>query len=119
MARQEDGAGRRASFAELRENGETASAGGPASGGSAVARSVGLSVRTLTGQEKTQLKTRGNIVITNAAGPAAEAMLQPGDVILSINRTLITDIAQFQRSIRTGHEWTLLIQRDASGARSS
>jgi serine protease Do len=100
--------------AELRENGETASAGG-AAGGSAIARSVGLSVRTLSAMEKGQLKTRGNVVITSVSGPAAEAMLAPGDVILSINRVPINDIAEFQRAIRSGHEWTMLIQRDMNG----
>lgn len=98
----------------LPQSGETASAGGPG-GGSTVERNVGLSVRTLSAAEKNQLKTRGNVVITSVAGPAAEAMLQAGDVILSINRTPITDIAQFQRAIRTGHEWTLLIQREMNG----
>jgi S1-C subfamily serine protease len=42
-------------------------------------------------------------------------MLAPGDVILSINRVPIADIAQFQRAIRAGHEWTMLIQRDMNG----
>lgn len=100
--------------AELKENGETASNGAP-SGGSAEARSVGLAVRMLSAAEKNQLKTRGAVVITNVAGPSAEAGLQAGDVILSINRVIITDIAQFQRVIRTGHQWTLLIQRDENG----
>ncbi|HLK70852.1 MAG TPA: Do family serine endopeptidase [Steroidobacteraceae bacterium] len=97
--------------AELHENGETANAGTPGGGGSAVARSVGLSVRTLSAAEKSQLKTRGNVVITSVGGPAAEAMMQPGDVILSINRVPIADIAQFERAIHMGHEWTFLIQR--------
>jgi len=106
----------------LPQNGETASAGGGgggpsggAGGSSAEARSVGLSVRTLSAAERSQLKTRGSVVITNVSGPAAEAMLQPGDVILSINRTQINDIEQFQRAIRSGHEWTLLIQRSVDG----
>ncbi|HEX4052512.1 MAG TPA: Do family serine endopeptidase [Steroidobacteraceae bacterium] len=98
----------------LPQSGETASAGS-GGGGSAVERNVGLSVRTLSAAEKSQLKTRGNVVITSVSGPAAEAMLQPGDVILSINRTPITDIAQFQRAIRGGHEWTLLISRVMDG----
>ncbi|HTT07073.1 MAG TPA: Do family serine endopeptidase [Steroidobacteraceae bacterium] len=99
----------------LPTSGETAGSTGPGGGGSAVERNVGLSVRTLSAAEKTQLKTRGNVVITNVSGPAAEAMLQPGDVILSINRAPISDIAQFQRAIRSGHEWTLLIQRSVDG----
>ncbi|HEY7930612.1 MAG TPA: Do family serine endopeptidase [Steroidobacteraceae bacterium] len=99
----------------LPASGETASSSGPGGGGSAVERNVGLSVRTLSAAEKTQLKTRGNVVITNVSGPAAEAMLQPGDVIISINRTPISNIEQFQRAIRSGHEWTLLIQRSVDG----
>jgi S1-C subfamily serine protease len=42
-------------------------------------------------------------------------MLQPGDVVISINRTPISNIEQFQRAIRSGHEWTLLIQRSVDG----
>ena len=100
---------------ELQESSQTASAGGGPSG-SASANSIGLSVRTLTAAEKTQLKTRGNVVIVSATGPAAEAGLQPGDVIVSINRTPVNDIAEFQKAVKAGHQdWTLLIQRNNNG----
>ncbi|HTW74649.1 MAG TPA: DegQ family serine endoprotease [Steroidobacteraceae bacterium] len=99
---------------ELRESPESANAGaGPS--GSANANSIGLTVRTLTVAEKAQLKTRGSIVIVSATGPAADAMLQGGDVILSINRVRINDIAEFQRAVKSGREWTLLIQREING----
>ncbi len=98
----------------LRENAEAANAsGGPS--GSANANSIGLTVRTLTAAEKTQLKTRGNIVIVNATGPAMDAGLQTGDVIISINRMPIADITEFQRAVRSGRDWTLLIQREING----
>jgi serine protease Do len=105
----------------LPENNETASAnrprgGGNAAGNAAVASSIGLSVRTLTAAEKTQLKTRGSVVVVGVRGPAAEAGLQSGDVILSINRMPINDVAAFQKAVKSGgHDWTLLIQRSVNG----
>jgi serine protease Do len=100
----------------LPENNETASNRAESGGGSASANAVGLSVRTLTPSEKSQLKTRGNVVISNVTGPAAEAGLQPGDVILSINRMPIQTIDEFQKAIRgSRHDWTLLIQRNVNG----
>ncbi len=102
--------------AVLPEDNETASTAGPSGGGAATANSVGLSVRTLTAAEKRQLKTRGNVVVVSARGPAAEAMLQPGDVILSINRVPINDVAAFQKAVKSGgHDWTLLISREDNG----
>ncbi|MGH8205290.1 MAG: DegQ family serine endoprotease [Steroidobacteraceae bacterium] len=100
----------------LPENNETASNAGPSGGGAATANSIGLSVRTLTAAEKRQIKTRGNVVVVDVKGPAAEAGLQAGDVILSINRVPITDVAAFQKAVKNGgHDWTLLISRDENG----
>jgi len=106
----------------LPENNETASNNGPnggggaAGGGTATASSIGLSVRTLTAAEKRQLKTRGSVVVADVRGAAAEAGLQSGDVILSINRAPINDVAAFQKAVKGGrHDWTLLIQRDENG----
>jgi serine protease Do len=74
---------------------------------------IGLSVRVLTAAEKTQIKARGNIVVVNSKGPAAEAGLRSGDVILSINRSKIDTIAAFEAAVKNaGHDATLLIQRE-------
>jgi serine protease Do len=74
---------------------------------------IGLSVRALSAAEKTQLKARGNVVVVNAKGPAAEAGLRAGDVILSINRTKVDTVAGFEAAVKgAGHDATLLIQRE-------
>jgi serine protease Do len=61
---------------------------------------LGLSVRELTAQEKTQLKTAGAVVITEVDGPAAEAGLRTGDVILGANRTRIGSIAELREAVK-------------------
>jgi serine protease Do len=80
---------------------------------SATIARIGLTVRALTAQEKSQAKTRGSVVITIVKGPAAEGGLRAGDVILSINRTKIDTVAQFETAVKNaGHDATLLVQRE-------
>jgi serine protease Do len=97
------------SIASNRHNG-----GGGAQGETAVVNRIGMSVRALTASEKSQLKTRGSIVVVDANGPAAEAGIREGDVILSINRESLTSVDQFQTAVKNaGHSATLLVQHDS------
>lgn len=74
---------------------------------------IGLSVRGLTTAEKSQSKSHGSVVITAVKGPAAEAGLREGDIVLSINRIKIDTVAQFETTVKNaGHDATLLVQRD-------
>jgi serine protease Do len=51
--------------------------------------------------------------VVEAKGPAAEAGLRGGDVILSINRIKVDTIAGFELAVKNaGHDATLLIQRE-------
>jgi len=91
--------------------------GGDSKGETAVVNRIGLSVRPLTAAEKGQLKTRGSIVVVEANGPAAEAGIREGDVILSINREAITTVDQFQTAVKgAGHSATLLVSHDGQQA---
>jgi serine protease Do len=80
-------------------------------GGSDKLEKLGLSVRELNAQEKTQLKTNGSIVVTETDGPAAEAGLRSGDVILGANRTAVNSIAQLREAVKeAGRAIALLVQ---------
>ena len=82
-------------------------------GSIATVNRIGLSVRVLTAAEKSQLKANGNVVVVNAKGPAAEAGLRGGDVILSVNRIKVDTVAAFETAVKNaGHDATLLIQRE-------
>jgi serine protease Do len=73
--------------------------------------SLGLSVRELTAAEKAQLRTGGNVVITEVDGPSAEAGLRSGDVILGANRTRVNSVAELRAAVRdAGRSIALLVQ---------
>jgi serine protease Do len=87
--------------------------GGSDEGEAAVVNRIGLSVRALTAAERTQLKAHGSVVVVDAKGPAAEAGLRTGDVILSINRIKVDTVVGLQQAVKNaGHDATLLIQRE-------
>jgi len=99
--------------ASLRRGGKDGGGGEEGEAATTVNNRIGLSVRVLSAAEKTQLKARGNIVVVNAKGPAAEAGLRSGDVILSINRIKVDTIAAFEAAVKNAsHDATLLIQRE-------
>ncbi|MBZ8143874.1 serine peptidase, partial [Rubrivivax gelatinosus] len=57
---------------------------------------LGLTVTDLGDAQKRQLGLRGGVRVDAVEGAAARAGLRPGDVILSIDNTEITDARQFQ-----------------------
>src|SRR5262249_43977943 len=66
----------------------------PPSGGK-----LGLAVRPLTGQEQRQAKTEGGVVVEQARGPAAEAGIQQGDIVLSANGTAISSVEDLRNAV--------------------
>ena len=54
-------------------------------GSAAEGGKLGLAVRPLTAEEQRQANTHGGLVVERASGPAADAGIQPGDVVLAAN----------------------------------
>jgi serine protease Do len=74
---------------------------------------LGLVVRPLTPDEQEQLHSRNGLVVEQAAGAAAEAGVQPGDVILALDREPVRSVTQLRRLLeKSGKHIALLVQRN-------
>jgi serine protease Do len=75
--------------------------------------SLGLTVRPLTGDEKQQAGVDHGLVVENAVGPAAQAGIEAGDVVLALNGRPVESVSQMQGVLRShpGHV-ALLIARN-------
>jgi serine protease Do len=73
---------------------------------------LGLAVRPLTGDEQRQGNVPGGLLVEQASGPAAEAGIQPGDIVLSANGAPVSSTAALKSAVESskGHI-ALLIQR--------
>lgn len=81
----------------------------------AASNKLGLTGRGLTAQEASRLGVPGGLLVEDAAGPAAKAGLQAGDVILGINNQPVTGVAQFRKLLEAaGNRFALLVQRGGS-----
>ncbi|HEX3915193.1 MAG TPA: Do family serine endopeptidase [Steroidobacteraceae bacterium] len=81
------------------------------SGGSAQAK-LGLAVRPLNPEERQQAGVAGGLVVEDVQGRAAEAGIQPGDVVLSVDGTPVQTVAQLRRIVKEhDKQVALLIQR--------
>jgi serine protease Do len=75
---------------------------------------LGLALRPLTDAEKRQLRTDAGLVVEDAAGPAARAGIQPGDVVLSMNGKPVQSVEQMRETLdQKPPRVALLIQRDS------
>ncbi len=74
---------------------------------------LGLAVRPLNPDEQQEMHTRGRLVVEDVSGPALAAGLQAGDVILGVNGSGVTSVADLKREVaRAGHSVAVLIQRE-------
>jgi serine protease Do len=91
-----------ASGAAVAKNGEAAPEGSH----------LGMKLRPLTAQERSQAGVPGGLIVEESSGHAAEAGIQEGDVVLSVNGTPVDSVAQL-RSLVHSHDSqvALLIQR--------
>jgi len=76
---------------------------------------LGLSVRPLSPEEREQARVSGGLVVEDVQGHAAEAGIQPGDVVLSVDGTPVQSVAQLRKMVEEhDKQMALLIQRGDS-----
>ncbi|HUA90418.1 MAG TPA: DegQ family serine endoprotease [Steroidobacteraceae bacterium] len=73
---------------------------------------LGLTVRPLEAQEKARAGTSGSLVVLEVSGPAEDAQVEPGDIILGVNGKRVATVKELQDAARSsGKTVALLIQR--------
>ncbi len=73
---------------------------------------LGLALRPLNPLERQQAGVAGGLVVEDAQGRAADAGIQPGDVVLSVDGTPVESVAQLRKIVaQHDKQVALLIQR--------
>jgi serine protease Do len=73
---------------------------------------LGLALRPLNPEERAQVGVSGGLLVEDAQGRAAEAGIQQGDVVLSVDGTPVQSVAQLRKMVEDhGKQIALLIQR--------
>ena len=82
------------------------------SGSASAPARLGLALRPLSQDERRQAGVPGGLVVEDAQGRAAEAGIQAGDVVLSVDGTPVQSVEQLRKMVQ-GHDKqiALLIQR--------
>ena len=76
---------------------------------------LGLSVRPLNPMERAQAGVGGGLLVEESHGAAAEAGIQPGDVVLSVDGTAVDSVDSLRNIIQQhDKQVALLIQRGAN-----
>jgi serine protease Do len=77
---------------------------------------LGISVDDLTAEQRKQagIKDQGGVVITDITGAARRSALQPGDVVLMVNRKQVKSAKEFYdtvKDVKEGDSTMLLVKR--------
>jgi serine protease Do len=73
---------------------------------------LGLALRPLSPAERRQAGVSGGLIVEQSQGHAADAGIQPGDVVLSVDGTPVDSVAQLRKMIGAhDKQVALLIQR--------
>src|SRR5262245_10938718 len=76
---------------------------------------LGVAVRPLTQEERSQIEADGGLLVEQADGPAARAGVQAGDVILAFNNQPVKSVDQLKRLVdKSKGAVALLIQREGN-----
>lgn len=81
-------------------------------GGSGSGHGLGLQVRPLNPTEEEQAQVHSGLLVQGVAGPAEQAGVQPGDILLAIDGRPVSSVAQVRSILKgAGNTVALLIQR--------
>jgi serine protease Do len=81
--------------------------------GNAAHGRLGLAVRPLTPEERSQNNGKGGLVVEQVSGPAERAGVQPGDLVLALNGTPVRSVQELKaQAARSGKHVALLVQRE-------
>jgi serine protease Do len=73
---------------------------------------LGLALRALDANEQKQMGTQGRLLVEDVRGPALDAGIEAGDVVLGVNGTKVDSLEQLRTAVkRAGHNLALLVQR--------
>jgi serine protease Do len=76
--------------------------------------SLGLSVRPLTSDEQQQAHTHGGLLVEGVSGPAEDAGIQPGDIVLAANGQRISSVEQLRSLVSKSHGHVALLVQHGS-----
>jgi serine protease Do len=81
----------------------------------AKADKLGLSVRPLGADERKQAETEGYLLVEDVAGPAAQAGVRPGDVILGVNGKAVKSLAELKNATASASKTVaILLEREGT-----
>jgi serine protease Do len=93
-------------------DGEAVAQGTPGKDGTSSRDRLGLVVRPLTGAESQQLGVNRGVVVADVDGPAAQAGIEPGDVILAVNGRAVGSAEELAKLVEQARgRVALLVQR--------
>jgi serine protease Do len=76
---------------------------------------LGLAVRPLTPEERSEAKVPGGLMVENVTGPAAKAGIQPGDIVLAVNNQPVSSVSDVHRLIAgDAKSIALLVEHDGA-----
>ncbi len=76
---------------------------------------LGLAVRPLTPEEQKEAGIEGGLLVQDVTGPAAEAGIRPGDIVVSANNTTLKNAEQLRDLVKDAkRSVALLVQRGES-----
>jgi serine protease Do len=76
---------------------------------------LGLALRPLQPKESREAGVQGGLLIEDAQGPAAQAGVQAGDVLVAVNGTPVRSVEQVREAMaKSSKSVALLIQRDGN-----